>query len=362
MESSVHPCPSAFVLRTMVDEGFHRFAESVKARELHHAATMDSMAIVQRLLEASSRDEWVWSCDEVGNTALHVAARSGNVHVVGVLLQSQAELDARNLRGEVPLHIACDAGHTEIVELLCAVDADPRLGDLASDEVPGFLAVRRHAERSGCFDAICSEGADKATTGRPRIEHRQRSFVCIEACLEAVQRFDSTMPAAASLVNSSGRTGLHVAAEASDLAVCKLLLAFHASANATEIVEGTTPLMSALLGVASLDIIKLLLKAAADPCRKDGCDGVPLHYAVACGDDAVPAVVLLVRARADLDAVDERGVCALAVAGMRGASGVMRCLLSAGASPQRCRSALPLMAETPGPDERNCREILEAVM
>lgn len=170
------------------------------------------MVSAMRVMESSRRREWQWTCNQAGDTALHLAARGGHVQVVGLLLRSRASLDPRNVQGESALHAAVGGGFAEIAQLLCDAEADPRLGELRDNEVPGFWAVRRHAEwvqsrQRGATDEPSENPA-------PRKQHRKRLLVCVEACLEAMQRWDPSAPAAASLVNSTGSTGLHVAAEA----------------------------------------------------------------------------------------------------------------------------------------------------
>ena len=59
-----------------------------------------------------------------GFTALHYAARSGNLPIVRALLQNKATMvNARDIRGATPLHDACARGHFELCELLLKNDA-----------------------------------------------------------------------------------------------------------------------------------------------------------------------------------------------------------------------------------------------
>lgn len=297
---------------------------------------------------------------------MHLAARNGHLQVVGLLLRHKAVLDTRNLRGEVPLHDACNGGFAEIVETLCAAEADPRMGELRSNEVPGLYAVRRHADwlQSDAAARSSSPPQTKPRVGgaSPPKQFPERRFVCIKACLESMQRWDPKAPAAASLINSQGITGLHIAAGASDLDVCRLLLSFDANADAPDALEGGTPLMFGLRAGATAAIAELLLRSKADHGRRDRAGGSPLHYAAAAGDDGILSVDLLISARADVDAVDERGANALALAGLRGAPGTVRRLLAAGARPTGMRGVLHHMPEDArAPDRRSCREILEAV-
>lgn len=54
-----------------------------------------------------------------GQTALHVAAASGSVETVQLLLKFASEsVDARDAAGATALHLAAAAGHEEVVALL----------------------------------------------------------------------------------------------------------------------------------------------------------------------------------------------------------------------------------------------------
>lgn len=356
MESCVQPCPSAHVLQVMAEDGWTMSKSSVDMRALMHAATQGCLEAGRRVLETKElKAGWQqMHCDQQGDTALHLAVRHGHLHFVGLLLKHKAALDSRNVQGLSPLHEAADKGLAEIVELLCEASADPRLGDLAGNEVPGLLAVRRHAEHQAA-------GGGGTQKGGP--QYRERRLVCVEACLKAMQTWDPKEPAAASLVNYQGVTGLHIASAVSDLQVCKLLLSYHALVDAPDVLQRTTPLMHAVRAGASIAAVKLLLAANASLRLRDQHGGSALHYAVAAGDEVLYAVELLVAARADVDAVDGAGASPLAVAGLRGAPSAMRRLLTAGANPASCREVLHLVSdEKNAPDGKSCREILAACL
>lgn len=64
-------------------------------------------------------------------TALHYAAYLGHVDIVRMLLKKKANVDARNDNGATPLMLATLRGHTAIVELLCAFNANT---DISEDD------------------------------------------------------------------------------------------------------------------------------------------------------------------------------------------------------------------------------------
>lgn len=352
LESCVQPCPSDKVLKSTLEEGFEFFAASAPARELLHSAATGCDAAAQRVLlrkEGGDDGRWRRSCDRSGDTALLLAARGGYRPIAQLLVSQAADLNWRNQDGETALHAACDRGHAEIVNLLCASGADPRLGERSGNEVPGLMAVRRHAELLHKDPTVLKAA--------PRQLERRRS--CIELCLAAMAQWDPGAPAAASLVNSMGVTGLHISSEASDIEIAQVLLQAKAFVEARDVLEGASPLMFALRAGATLDIIKLLLRALADPRARDRHKGTPLHYAAGLGDAGVFHVAVLLGGHAEPDCLDEKGASALALAALRGAPALVRELLTAGANPRVCREILPLMDADEG--QHACRRILEAV-
>ncbi|VDN16264.1 unnamed protein product [Dibothriocephalus latus] len=53
-----------------------------------------------------------------GDTALHVAARSGNLSVLALAIEAGADIEAVNTAGKRPLHEAAQCGHPECVQFL----------------------------------------------------------------------------------------------------------------------------------------------------------------------------------------------------------------------------------------------------
>jgi len=67
--------------------------------------------------------------DELGNTALHYAARSGSDKLVSLLILLDAEVNARNEQGETPLFEAMKSGRKNIYDMLLKAGADPEIKD-----------------------------------------------------------------------------------------------------------------------------------------------------------------------------------------------------------------------------------------
>lgn len=72
--------------------------------------------------------------DNAGNTPLQIASLMGFEDIVKFLLESNADVDTRNIDKETPLIDAVENGHVEVVRLLLENGANPRLGNAKGDE------------------------------------------------------------------------------------------------------------------------------------------------------------------------------------------------------------------------------------
>ena len=77
-----------------------------------------------------------------GETALHIAAKRGDIPYVNYFLAKGADANARDARGNTPLILAVNAGAAELVPILTRARANPNLGN-GSGETPLIRAVQR---------------------------------------------------------------------------------------------------------------------------------------------------------------------------------------------------------------------------
>jgi len=67
--------------------------------------------------------------DQLGNTALHIAAHQGYLRTAELLLNNGADPNTADRKGRRPLHEAVKEDHVRIVELLLDRGADPNASD-----------------------------------------------------------------------------------------------------------------------------------------------------------------------------------------------------------------------------------------
>jgi hypothetical protein len=119
------------------------------AGALHLAATSGAVEAVRLLIE---RGQSVHSAAANGSTPLHWAAGSGHADVVRLLLTAGAGTRARsstwrstvrgNDSGQLPAHWAAASGHTEVLELLLHHDPTALLMQDERQMVPAAVAAR----------------------------------------------------------------------------------------------------------------------------------------------------------------------------------------------------------------------------
>uniref|UniRef100_A0A8C7QZ31 Poly [ADP-ribose] polymerase n=1 Tax=Oncorhynchus mykiss TaxID=8022 RepID=A0A8C7QZ31_ONCMY len=121
-------------------------------RELFEACRNGDVSRVKRLVDSVN----VNAKDMAGrkSTPLHFAAGFGRKDVVDHLLQTGANVHARDDGGLIPLHNACSFGHAEVVSLLLCQGADPNARDNWNYTPLHEAAIK------GKIDLLLQHGAD----------------------------------------------------------------------------------------------------------------------------------------------------------------------------------------------------------
>ena len=111
---------------------------------LHKAAEYGASGLVSALLCATG----VWgrgaapsSRNAYNDTPLHAAAFKGHLSIVDMLIDAQADVNARSDDGESPLHMAAFGGHAEVCEALLRGGAQVDAIAVREGDTPLHLAV-----------------------------------------------------------------------------------------------------------------------------------------------------------------------------------------------------------------------------
>ena len=123
---------------------------------LHWAARHGDLRTARRLLEAGADVE---AATRLGrHTPLHVASRAGHAPVVAALLEHRADAEARTSAGAAPLHFAAQSGSAGAVEALLAHGADPDVREPRWGQTPLMFAAG--AARTAAVRPLLRWGAD----------------------------------------------------------------------------------------------------------------------------------------------------------------------------------------------------------
>jgi ankyrin repeat protein len=121
--SAVRKCPEA--ARLLLANGADpNAATDAMIYPLLTAISCGRSELVQLLLQHKAS---VTVCDRDGQTALHLAVLEGNAQVVRALINSGANINARDARGETPIYSGVDGEHDALPAIVELLKAEPDL-------------------------------------------------------------------------------------------------------------------------------------------------------------------------------------------------------------------------------------------
>ncbi|XP_034631682.1 poly [ADP-ribose] polymerase tankyrase-2 isoform X3 [Trachemys scripta elegans] len=301
------------------------------ARELFEACRNGDVERVKRLV----RSENVNGRDTAGrkSSPLHFAAGFGRKEVVEYLLQSGANVHARDDGGLIPLHNACSFGHAEVVNLLLRHGADPNARDNWNYTPLHEAAIKGKIDVCIVLLQHGAEPAIRNTDGRTALDLADPSA---KAVLTGDYKKDELL--------ESARGG-------NEEKMMALLTPLNVNCHASD-GRKSTPLHLAA-GYNRVKIVQLLLQHGADVHAKDKGDLVPLHNACSYGHYEVTE--LLVKHGACVNAMDLWQFTPLHEAASKNRVEVCSLLLSYGADPTllNCHNKSTIdLAPTPQLKER----------
>lgn len=205
---------------------------------LYLAARSGHMRLVEVLLEHGAGQD-ILKRGRMGDTALHAAALSGKDGVVKLLINSlpkkdrgsradghENPVDMTDCEKRTPLHYAAGGGHEDVVRVLMEWEASSRSARDANGATPFHFAAGWGNSIPALEMLMMGQQVDEAT-------------------------------------DNNGRTALHYAASKGQLGTVKWLLENGASINACDSLNGDTPLH---LAARHPEVIHALANSGADIC------------------------------------------------------------------------------------------------
>lgn len=199
--------------------------------------------------------------------ALHLVSARGDAALVHLLLEQRAEVEVTGREGETPVHLASLMGHAKVLDLLLEASASPNI--LAIDG-KGALS---HACYRGHLEVVQSLLLYKAVD-RPDAGQRRGLHWAAQHGHEAI--LDILPPSSINAQDAVGATALSLAAQRGHLEVVRQLVEANAELD-LQGCDGETALMLASLN-GHLEVVQYLVQANADLMitAKDGFDALRL--------------------------------------------------------------------------------------
>jgi ankyrin repeat-rich membrane spanning protein len=233
--------------------------------------------------------------NEINKTPLIIACENGNLDIVKALVKAGADINAVDIYNLSPLGYAATYGHSEIVVYLCEFDINPnivRIGKFA-DETPLMYAAWKCNKEA--VEALIKKGADvNAYKQSDNFTPVIYALYNINGKEEVEQIIDLLLENGASAINFTNKFIKALFSNVKDNDITNLninlerirMLRLVGLVNQIESEHNRTVLHLACEN-GNLDIVKALVKAGADVNAVDIYNLSPLGYAATYGHSEI---------------------------------------------------------------------------
>ncbi|GCC25901.1 hypothetical protein chiPu_0004313 [Chiloscyllium punctatum] len=322
------------VVQTLLGFGAQVQLKGGKALEtpLHIAARVKDGEKVAEILLKSGAD--VNADQENGETAMHVAARHGNLKMIQALIEEGGDLTWQSKVGENPLHVAVRHCHLSVVEEILSYLTNQRSHTEAvacvNQENKTHETPLHYCAHVGNADVLLEVLKYISSNRIQQVINKQSQNGCSPLLLAAERGHTEMVKilllnhARVDVFDEHGKAGLHLAAENGHDQISDILLWHKAFVNAKTKL-GLTPLhLAAQNGYNKL--VKLLVEThAASIDALSLSKRTPLH--LAAGNGQLDVCNSLLKMKADVNATDIHGQTPLHLAAENDHSEVVKLFL-----------------------------------
>lgn len=290
------------------------------------AAQLGHTKILTKLFESGATQRPYREAEQEKAEPLYVAALSGQVEAVNILLSQKPDLEAISGKmGRNALHVASVNGHGEVVKLLLAAGSDIEALDIQSQPALSLAsyfssyAVIEELASFGCRMEGCllSDGTKLSHPLATMATHAY--FKSAEALLRHGAKTEGP--------ELGFCTPLQCAMSESNLEFCQLLLSHGANPNNAGFGD---PIMGIAAGNGDFEIVKLLIEKGADVDAVSELGWTALHKAAE--NDRREVQTYLLDRGADVDIQSQSGHTAISLAVSNNHPEVVKQLIDRGAN------------------------------
>ncbi|MEW6322637.1 MAG: ankyrin repeat domain-containing protein [Acidobacteriota bacterium] len=270
------------VRRLLRDGGDVNAAQGDGMTALHWAARYGDMELTRMLLAAGANTRATTRLG--GYTPLHLASLGGHVGAVRALLAAGADARAVTETGATTVFLAARSGSAEVVTALAENGGDVNAREKAFGQTP--LMIAAGLDRAEVVRVLLARGADA------RAASTHVDLAALTAPSDAdrpggprdgVRNAGADVPGVTrpfrynELIGAQGGlTALHFAARQGSLAAARVLVEHGADVNQPSPGDGTSPLVIAIVN-GHFDLATYLLSRGADPGQANAGGVTPLY-------------------------------------------------------------------------------------
>nr|XP_011728453.1 ankyrin repeat and death domain-containing protein 1B isoform X5 [Macaca nemestrina] len=285
---------------------------------IHLAAWSGSLEVMLMLVKAGADQR---AKNQDGMNALHFAAQSNHVRIVEYLIQDLhlKDLNQPDEKGRKPFLLAAERGHVEMIEKLTFLNLHTSEKDKEGNTALHLAAKHGH---SPAVQVLLTQWQD---INEMNENGETPFFLSVEGGHEECSKVLLTAGSDINIPNKLNISSLQIATRNGHASLVNFLLSENVDLH-QKVEPKESPLHLAIIN-NHITVVNSLLSAQHDINILNQKQQTPLHVAADCGN--VELVETLLKAGCDLKAVDKQGKTALAVASRSNHSLVVDMLIKA---------------------------------